>query len=210
MADLCTLDDVKGWLVIPASTTAEDALLRRLISAVSSDFLRAIKRPDLTPAASYTEQRFGNGKTEIFTYHWPINSITSVTIDDVAISASADGLADGYWLPTEPDLEQKTKINLTGFCFTRHGRDFLRSVLNSSSKPNVVLVYNAGYAAVPSDIAQAVIDWVAYRYKGRQWIGQSSKHMNAGENVSFQNALMPETTKAVIEKYEAPLFRDRQ
>jgi hypothetical protein len=210
MADLCTLDDVKGWLVIPASTTAEDALLRRLISAVSSDFLRTIKRPDLTPAAEL--HRAALRQRQDGDLHLSLADQFRHFCDHrhVAISASADGLADGYWLPTEPDLEQKTKINLTGFCFTRHGRDFLRSVLNSSSKPNVVLVYNAGYAAVPSDIAQAVIDWVAYRYKGRQWIGQSSKHMNAGENVSFQNALMPETTKAVIEKYEAPLFRDRQ
>jgi hypothetical protein len=208
MADLCTIEDVKAWLAIQPSVTSEDAILRRLISATSSDFLRTIKRLEITPAADYTEQRFGNGKTEMFTFHWPINSVASVTIDSIAISLSADGLADGYWLPTEPDPEQKMKINLTGFCFTRNTRDWLRSVLRAS-QPNVVLVYNAGYAAVPSDIAQAVIDWVAYRYKGRQWIGQSSKHMNAGENVSFQNVLMPESTKAVAEKYMAPLFRDR-
>jgi hypothetical protein len=208
MADLCTIEDVKAWLAIQPSATSEDAILRRLISATSSDFLRTIKRTEITPAADYTEQRFGDGKTHIFTYHWPINSVASVTIDSVSISLSADGLADGYWLPTEPDPEQKMKINLTGFCFTRNTRDWLRSVLRAS-QPNVVLVYNAGYAAVPGDIAQAVIDWVAYRYKGRQWIGQSSKHMNAGENVSFQNVLMPESTKAVAEKYMAPLFRDR-
>jgi hypothetical protein len=34
--------------------------------------------------------------------------------------------------------------------------------------------------------------------------------MNTGESVSFGSYLMPESTKAVLARYQSPLFRDRQ
>jgi hypothetical protein len=36
----------------------------------------------------------------------------------------------------------------------------------------------------------------AYRYRGRQFIGQTSKHMPTGETVTFQSMEMPRGTKA--------------
>jgi hypothetical protein len=66
MSALCQLEDLKLWMQIPTATTSEDSLLSRLIDAVSADFLQAIKRPDLTPAAAYTELRAGNGTQETF------------------------------------------------------------------------------------------------------------------------------------------------
>jgi hypothetical protein len=267
--DLCLLSDVKGWLNVPAATVAEDALFSRLVTAVSADFLAAIARPDLAPEVTYTEVRAGNGKCYLYTRHWPINSVTSVTVDGQTIPASTDGVVAGWWLEANLDPENRVKITLAG------------SGYKFSKNSSIVIVYKAGYAnvlvtneqanipaspyaitvakatdfiadsgitfvigggaltkvavnpaasqyavsslgvytfaaadtgkgvyisyqtlGVPADIRQAVIEWVSYRYKSRQWIGQTSKSLQpGGEHISFQSVPMPETTRAVIEQY---------
>jgi hypothetical protein len=66
------------------------------------------------------------------------------------------------------------KLNLTGSCFTRRGRNRLFGLGSFSGfdNKNVVVVYNAGYSAVPADIVQAAIDWAAYRYKAGSGSGR--------------------------------------
>lgn len=275
MADLCQLADVKHWLTVQDSVTTEDSLLSRLISATSLDFLNAIRRVYLTPAASYTDQRFGNDTNEICVRRFPINSVASLTIGGNAIPAS-DGTTVGYYFFPTLDPEERYKIVLIG------GGRFTEDV-----SPGVIMTYNAGYAGgtvtdelanipanpgpytisvaqaanfsgdsgvkfsignvplvlvtanpaagqysvsaigvytfnaadtnkavkisyttlgVPSDVRQAVIDWVSYRYKQRQWVGQIQKQLAQGEKTDFMNVVMPLTTQAVIEKYHSDLI----
>ncbi|MDP9267262.1 MAG: phage gp6-like head-tail connector protein [Acidobacteriota bacterium] len=208
--NLAKLTDVKAWLSLAESD--DDPLLARLITATSADVLGAIGRPDLAPAADYKEIRSGSdntgrgyygsigdaslltrpnqylpGSQEMFLAHFPVNSITKLTVDGTEVTASADGIAPGYWFAADLPAEQRNSIRLIGSVFSRFSQ--------------VVIEYNAGYAKVPGDIEQAVIDWVAYRYRSRQFIGQSSKHLQTGETVSFQGMLMPASTQAVITRY---------
>lgn len=187
MADLCTLSDTKAWLTIPSGVTANDALLSRLITAVSLEFLREIGRTDFYPAANYTETREGDGDVRIILRHWPINSITSLTINGTSVAASSDRIVPGYYIDTDLDPERLWELYLAG------GLTFI------DASP-VVIAYNAGYAAVPGDAAQAVIEWVAYRYKTQQWIGTTGAHVQ-GESVQTQIAVMPPTVEAVINRY---------
>jgi hypothetical protein len=61
--------------------------------------------------------------------------------------------------------------------------------------------------AGPKDIRQAVVDWAAYRYRSRMFIGQNSKHLQTGETVTYQQMEMPMSTAAVLERYSRNLVR---
>jgi hypothetical protein len=212
MSDLCQLDDVKGWLKIPLTQTSEDDGLTRLITAVSAEFLNEIDRNDFTPNADYTNEvhRIGphHFRTSASIYggsrsarprevviplrHWPINSIASVTLDGATVSASSDGSADGYYYDATEDPEYRNTLKLIN----------ISVVLGRS----VVLVnYNAGYSAVPKDAEQAVIEWVAYKYRSKDWIGQTSKSLNTGENAQVMTVRYPDSVAGVVKRYSRPV-----
>lgn len=193
--DLCALADVKAWLAIATGQTTDDPLIARLITAVGYDFLREIRRLDFIPAQSYTEVREGDGGTSMVLRHWPLNSVSSVTIQPVptaspaviTVPQSTDDVMNGYWIDMDLDPERRWELYLDGYTFT--------------DLAIVTVAYNAGYAAAPADVVQAAIEWVSHRYKGRQWIGQTSKHMVQGETVSTPEVEIPPSVKRVIERY---------
>lgn len=191
---LCSLADVRAWLQAASGQTADDALLLRLISAVSYDFLREIRRPDFYPAQDYTEVREGDGGSRMTMRHWPLNSIASVTIStplvspaSLAIPPSTDDITPGYWIDMDLDPERRWEIYLDGYVF--------------ADLASVTVKYNAGYAVVPLDVEQAMIEWVSYVYKSRMWIGQTSKHMAQGESVQVSDADIPPSVRRVVDRY---------
>jgi hypothetical protein len=177
MGDLTTLATTKAWLGIPTGTT-EDTLLNRLITAASGFIQSWLNRQLLS--ASYTETRDGHGGPTMVFANYPVTAVASVTVDGVAIPAAASVLANGYRFTG-------TMISLAGYLFTR-------------GTGNVTLVYTAGYAAVPSEIEQACLELIGYKYKERDRIGHESKSL-AGEVVTFITKDMPEPVKAILKNY---------
>lgn len=202
MADLCELDDVKAWLEIPDTNKTADAMLTRLISATSAEFIQAIDRNDFTPEVAFTDSMLvlrtpasrAQKSITVVLKHWPVNTITSVTVDGTAVAESSDGFADGYVFSDGADPEARVGISIVGSLATSC----------STSPLEVTVVYDAGYDTVPADVTQAVIDWVAYKYRSRQWIGMTQKHMNAGETVSYEQVEMPTSTACCVERYKRP------
>lgn len=210
--DLCKIEDVKAWANIAVTVPTADDLLKRLITAVSRDFMTAVDRHDLTPRKAYIEvvtldrrnpegplgwrngDNWGNVPSNekpisvAGLRHWPIQQITSVTIDGNAVVAS-DGTADGFFYDENEEPESRNTLYLVG------------SQYSFNRRAMAVVVYDAGYDSVPEDIEQAVIEWVVFRYTSRQWIGQMSKHSVQGEAVQYSQSDMPASTKAVIERY---------
>ena len=215
MPDLCQLADVKAWLSIGSGTTTDDALLTRLITATSADFLSEIDRYDFM-AADYTEVRLGKGlrgilqspepepplRRKTMARHWPLNSIASFTLDGAAITASADGIASGYWFDPNTDPENRSVVMLIGYAFTRWS--------------TLTWQFNAGYTTVPTDVTQAVIEWIAARYRGRQGAGIGSLHITEGrsqaEGVAYTPWDMPQATSRIAQRYKtnalALMFED--
>src|ERR1700723_235893 len=107
--DLTTLANLKLWLPIPVTTTAEDPTFTRLITATSSDFTRATKRPDLL-ATDYTEVHEGDGGRSMIAFHWPVNSIATLSVGGVAITESSDKIAAGWYLDEDIDPERQWNI----------------------------------------------------------------------------------------------------
>lgn len=199
MADLTTLLDVKTWLPIPSTTMADDAKISRLITATSADFMRAVNRPDFL-AATYTELREGDGATRIVLRHWPVNTVASLTVGGTTVpAASSDHVTTpGWYIDSDLDPERQAQVYLAGLTFT--------------DAAIVAITYNAGYTAVPGDVAQAVIDWVAYRYKGIPNIGATRRRDNLGDSVAVEEIGMPLTTQSTIDRYrrEIPSLSRRE
>lgn len=177
--DLTTLANVKAYLSPPLTTSTDDALLSRLITAASQFIQSWLNRAIAT--ASYTDTRNGTGGMRLFLRNRPVTAIASVTIDGVAIPASSPPpLGAGY-------LFDDSSVYLIGRAFTK-------------GLQNVVVQYSAGYATTPPEIEQACIGLVALRYKERDRIGQVSKNL-AGETVSFQQKDMPADIATLLDQY---------
>jgi hypothetical protein len=199
--DLTTKDTLKLWLPIASANSSDDATIARLITAVSVDFMRATRRPDLL-RATYTEVRQGDGGRRMITYHWPIVAVTTLTVNGSAIAASSDKIVNGYYFDTDIDPERIWQLYLNGYTFT-------------DAAP-VKIDYAAGYVqpggaivtgdiALPEDIEQAVIDWCAYRYKERPQVASTQRRSNQGESVQSQLIDAPPNVLQVIERYKRQL-----
>lgn len=187
MPDLTTTAAVKAWLAIPSNQNGSDTIFDALVTSTSADFLRAIKRTDFL-AADYAEVREGDGGSRLVMRHWPINTVATLKVGAATITASDDQVADGYYFDEDLDPERLNEIYLVGSVFT--------------DLATVQVAYNAGYAEVPEDVAQAVVEWVAARYKGRPGAQLNSQREAGGEHVTYdREAPMPPTTAAVAERY---------
>jgi hypothetical protein len=174
MADLTTLAHVKEWLGI--TDTSQDAMLSRLISSASQDFLNEINRPDLVPETEYTEHLFrpqdfacnprnvyywNRGYQQIFLKHYPVNSVTTLTSNGEALTLVSDPgdpqSGSGYWFDDTLEPENRQSVFLLadlGVWYPGGWPAFL---------PDIVITYEAGYDDVPPAIEQAVIELVAFK-----------------------------------------------
>lgn len=154
MPDLCRLDEVKAWLNI--TNTADDLVLSRLITSTSADFLNEIRRPDIYPAQDWTELRFGNGLSEMYLEHYPLNSVATLTVNGVDYLESIDGIANGFWFNKAEKPENRQKLTLLGAVFIplyAWGDNSAYLAFGSPGSfanpnfrgPNVLITYNAGY-----------------------------------------------------------------
>jgi hypothetical protein len=185
--DLTTKDAVKAFLPVSATNTNDDTTITNLIKGCSADFLRATNRPDLL-ADDYTEVRQGDGGQRICLFHWPINTIATLTIAGVAIPVSANKIAPGYFFDQDIDPERSFNLYLIGQAFT--------------DTAVVKIEYNAGYDDTPFDVSQAVAEWVAQRYKQRPNLGTVIQRGAEGESLQQTEAAAPANTQACIERYK--------
>jgi hypothetical protein len=169
-----TLDDLKTY--VNAQSTADDALLSRLLTA-SSDFVD-----------SYCGRTFGTGTyTDTFSgectsvhplEYLPALSVSAVSNNFAPITQSASG-SDGWLL-----LDGTVHLVRS---------NFYRGVGNCS------VAYVAG-TPVPGDITQAVIELAASKYTDRQHVGQSNQ-AGAGGSIGWLPNMIPNTVKSVLDSY---------
>lgn len=173
---LTTLANVKDWLQITGSTS--DAILSRMIQAFSDAVANYINR-DLGQQ-SYTVTRDGTGSNTIVFINYPVTAVTYLTVDGVAIPLRPAVGRSGYVFTT-------TRITLVGYSFTK-------------GEQNVVLTTTAGFAIIPTEIEQAVIEWIADRYASRDRISITSKSL-AGETISYAQNDIPDPVVQILQPY---------
>lgn len=178
--DLTTLAKVRTHLDIETAFTTDDTLLTQLVTTCSTWFKNQLGGRDIY-SASYTEYFSGCGQRVLFPRQWPITAVSSLVIDGETIVVRPTWDGDGYVIVDEHKLE------LVGYT-AGHGTN------------NVTLAYTAGYASIPGDIDQAVIEVVAWRYRERKRIGQVSANVG-GESITFSQYAAPLSVQAVIDVY---------
>jgi len=81
--DLTNLAALKAWLGLPATVTPSDATLASLVTSSSRWIYAALSRPFLLPTAC--SDTLDAESKRVFLRHWPVLSVTSVTLDGLAI-----------------------------------------------------------------------------------------------------------------------------
>ena len=185
--DLTTLANVKGWLSPPLTTTADDALLTRLITAASRFIETWLDRQIASQA--YSERRDGIGGVKLAFANVPVTAVSSLAIDGIAIPPAPDPNTPGY-------VFSATLLYLQG-AIAGGTKNIYRF---SPGFQNVAVSYTAGYATTPPEIEQACIELIVLRYKERDRIGQVSKNL-AGEVVAFTQKDMPADVQTILNQY---------
>lgn len=166
--DLTTLAAVKAYLGVTVAT--DDALLGQLITAASAWIKTFLNRDIL--AQTYVEELDGHGTRVLCVDQYPVTAVTSVTVDGLTVAPSLV-VARGRSI------------------MFRDGSTWPRGIAN------VQINYTAGAAAPPADIAQACNELVAWRYRERDRIGQSSKTIGE-QTTTYQTQDVPNDVKTLL------------
>ena len=167
---LTSIEAVRAYLT--GSTPVppgDEPLLQELIERVSAMFVADTANPVIT--ASYTDTWNGDGASYRLLAQYPVVTIgaTGVTVDGTVI-VKRPSIGESGWVLTSSDIG---KVELIGYTF-------------STGKANCAVTYTAGLgASAPADIDQAVVDQVAYLYRGKERVGISNESTSAGGSVTY-------------------------
>lgn len=191
--DLCILSDVKAWLDI--SGVNDNDILQSLITNVSTRILQNLNRSSLA-LATYAERYDGSDTPQLALRNFPIVSVSSLTVAGRTVVASPDGVQSGYTF-------DQYALKLIGYSVAPGQQGFASTIgFFTRGFQNIAVTYQAGYASIPFDIAEAARQWVAYLYRQRSRIGQTSKHLSTGETVSFSQKEMPDFVAGTLANYK--------
>ena len=166
MQDLITLAQAKAYLQIPTGQAGDDTVIQSMVDGSSEAFLTIASLPYIA-LTGFTERRNGTGGASITTRNRPLQSITSLVINNITVPFSPDGVQVGYYFEPGSNV-----IYLTG------GYDFNNryfAAIGFQGYPgkfikgfgNVFITGTAGYpntaasvtAPIPAPIDPAVVSF---------------------------------------------------
>jgi hypothetical protein len=176
--DLVSIADVKAYLGGDLQSN-DDIVLARLITAASAFFTTACARPILS--ATYSELYDGKGTNRLYLRETPVTAVASLTVDQLAVQPST--------APGQPGWV------LNGNVIILYGRWFTRRLAN------VAVTYTAGYATPPADVAEAVMELVGLRYRGKDRLGKASESMGGIATTAYVQKDVSPFIASVIARY---------
>jgi hypothetical protein len=192
--DLCTLEDVKSYLGISASSSADDDLLEKMITSVSQFWLTRTSRSTLNSVQSFTERYDGNGKDILLLRQWPIVSVTSLSVDGRPIPQSPDFIAAGWAI--NPTADAVVILGAGNYGFGYYQQYF------AYGRMNVAVTYEAGYNGAPADVADAARKQVAVNFKRKSITDQASISLpQGGGTTTWRSWEVPPEVECVIQNY---------
>jgi hypothetical protein len=189
---LTTVARVKGYLgltraqqIAPAPTAnVDDGLIQALVDAVTPALENYCTRT--FSLETWQEIRAGTGTDVLTLSQSPLVDVTSVTL---LSPANAPGAT-----PANVPLVKDRDFTFTEFSVVLYCGRFPKGVAS------VQVVYQAGFATLPSDIVHAATKWCQIRYNEMQRAGQRSKTI-AGEVVLFDLSNLPPDVKGIADFY---------
>lgn len=183
--DLTDLATVKAW--IPVTNTNDDALLTALVTQVSTFIQSWLNRT--IAQQPYSETRNGQQMQQMMLKNYPIASISSLTVDGIAI-------------PARPALGPGMSTGVGGYTFDDQAIYLSGCYWFTRGFQNVQIAYVGGYATTPADIQQAanitVADW--YRNTRGARIGINSEGIE-GQTISYLKEALPEVVQTILQQY---------
>jgi hypothetical protein len=176
--DLVSLADVKAYLGGDLQSN-DDAVLSRLISAASAFFVTACARPILE--RSHSEFYDGKGNGRLYLRQTPVTAVTALSIEGANVPQAME--------PGQPGWR------LNGNVILLFGHWFNRGLVNVS------VSYSAGYATAPADVAEAVMELVGLRYRGRDRLGKVTESIGGMATTSYTQRDVSPFVASVIARY---------
>ena len=194
---LTTLAELKDYLNISGS--GDDSILESLIDRVTALFEsytgRKLKARDYhyDPAeAAYDPENAvldGDGGSSLILPQYPVNSITTLRVMGSEIPEATSYAATG-WI-NDGNLRSAGILRLRGYTLSA-GRAF------------VEIAYNAGYGAVPDDLAQAAIEQAAWKFReGRKGELGIQSHTLPDGSVTFRPTDLLPSVQGVLSLYKS-------
>lgn len=222
--DLTTVNTVKAIISKDggaSSNTSDDSNIQSAITAFSNYFLQVTGQSNgatsthspFAEVVAYNEWYNGNGNDQMFLKHYPIVSVTSVTAYGAVIQESGSATTPGWVI----DQDQKSLV-LRGSSgiglripvgvgpYAAYGYSACHGF--PRGKMNINVIYTAGYAATPPDIAQCAAIVVAQNYKRfSQQLDKASQTIGAvGGTIKFRDWEMPPDCMRIVRSYTRTSF----
>jgi len=213
--DLTTAAQVYALTKIdPADKAVADGgsgLVTSLITAISRYVVQFCSRTNLNNVSSVTDLLDGSGSDKQFVQEWPLQSVSSVAVWNVAVPASPDGVQPGYITDSNaiillPNTSVGAPLSHWNWAMGRfpRGRKNVKIVYTAGYDANTVPPGNPAYNGAPDDLGYAVTYLVAQEYKRRDWVDQKAKQLAAGESVVFRDWEWPPFIESIIQEYKQP------
>lgn len=202
--DLCTTDEVASF-VGNTDPTTDQSQIQQLITAFSQFVITQTSRgADLYSQVSATERYNGNGSDRLMVRRYPIVSVSSLTINNLPIAASPDGVQSGYVIDTTGNANSIVLVGGTAFAGSVTTEGFwggnnLRFTLGTQ---NIGITYTAGYDRPPYDLNQMAISIVATVYRRRGWIDQASVGQPQVGQTTYQKWPISPLDQQVLNSYK--------
>lgn len=206
-SDLTDLATVEQFLSLP-SGNADEAILQGLITGISAEMVTYCEREFMSQ--SYIEARNGNGREAMILLNQPCTSVSSLTINTVAVQPAENSVSSGFTFDAEriylracPGAQAAA-----GFSFGR--------ILFEPGYQNVTIAYVAGYftpgqiaagqsqppgvPSLPADLKMAATELAALRYRQSKRWGDTGFGMGS-ERVNYFTGDMSAATRLKLDRY---------
>lgn len=140
---IVTLAEMRTFLNIPTTQTGKDDLIIDLLDSYNAEIELYLGVTMIN--STYTETYDGNGTDSLFLKHYPIISVTSLTIDDTAQVLNTDYYIRESYIKLDDDTFTEDLNNVDIVYVAGHGatRALISSVLKNALKTWVMRVFKA-------------------------------------------------------------------
>ncbi len=142
---IVTLAEMRAFLNIPTGQTGKDDLVVDLLDSYNAEIELYLGVTMIN--STYTETYDGNGTDSLFLKHYPIISVTSLTIDDTAQVLNTDFYLHGEegYIKLDDDTFTEDLSNVDIIYVAGHGatRALISNVLKNALKTWVARVFKA-------------------------------------------------------------------
>lgn len=177
---LCTVQNLVDFGGESINEANDRSTLESLINSVSASIETYCSRKFLT--REYTEYHDGTGEPYIFPYNSPITTVSGIWID-------ASWVWDG------------DAIDSTSYRIVNDNHIAFNNFIPYVGEQNIKITYTAGYATVPYDVQQVVIEEALRRYKNKNNIGKSAiVSSDMGQITLMTDDILP-VNKTILDAY---------